>query len=467
MDDLETKIKTHFAGNVVGKGLMRKAGLEFLPRYVSEFILGTFVEEGESEDHVISKAKKFVNHYVPEPNTSDLMRHKLLDEGKIKLLARYKVKVDLHSQIYEAKVPVLNESVLFDPHFVDLYPSLLTTGMWGLGILMYNPAENGKFKVELADFKPFQIGAFDVTEFFEARQHFSLEEWMAVLLTSMGLNPQSLQTSEQIFILCRLLPLIRRNLNMAEFGPKSTGKTYVFRNHSSYAHVVSGSAVTPAKLIIDLKSNTPGLISTTDLIVFDEITGAEFGKTQDFELIGLLKDYMEGGHVSRGRAQITEDSSLMFLGNIDIRKNSPKYEDYVRELPRAFSDPAFVDRINGFIPGWKIPKISQIEESLSESVGLMSSYLGEALHALRRLDHPDMDWSKVEKDFKMVRNEKSVRKITEGLLMLLFPGVAVKEKEINFCLEIACNLRQYVYDQLHFLDPDEFPKFKLSARFIE
>ena len=227
---------------------------------------------------------------------------------------------------------------------------------------------------------------------------------------------------------------------------------------------MSGSSITPAKFVYDLSANTPGLISTTDAIVFDEITSADFGNKKDYEMIGLLKDYMEGGSVSRGKQVIQEDTSIIFVGNIDIYENRPKYDDFVRELPKAFSETAFLDRINGIIPGWNIQKIVQINTAFTQSKGLIGNYLSEALHNMRSWDHPSLRWGDVDKDLGYIRNEKSVRAITQSLLTILFPGVEPTIEEINLCLAVACELRQIVYDQLSYLEPDEFPKMRLEAK---
>ena len=231
-------------------------------------------------------------------------------------------------------------------------------------------------------------------------------------------------------------------------------------------YIISGSSVTPAKFVYDIAKRTPGLISTNDTVVFDEITGAEFGSKKDFEMIGLLKDFMEGGHVARGTYSVSEDTSLVFIGNIDIRGKNPKFRDYSRDLPSAFGDTAFLDRIHGILPGWRIPKLSKIDRALSRSAGLMSNYLGEMFHSLRRFSHPDMDWNRVTSNFEMVRNEKAVRVLTEGLLALLYPGVSASPADINYCLSIACELRQNIYDQLSHLDPDEYPPIRLEASYM-
>lgn len=456
-------IDSSFHGNIIDKDLVRRAGLDFLPRYVAEFILGNFISKTESIDDVITRAKAFVYNHFPDSSSGELLKHQLLEKGEVRILQKFDVNIDLNKALYYAKVPVLKEKLVVSSVLPSLYPALLTTGMWGLGLIKYD-LQVPPSSMQLFEFKPFQLGAFDREEWFTARANFTFGEWVNLLIISLGLNPAILTDKQKIYIISRLIPLSKKNLNMAEFGPKGTGKTYQYRNNSSFVHIVSGSSITPAKFVYDLSANTPGLISTTDAIVFDEITSADFGNKKDYEMIGLLKDYMEGGSVSRGKQVIQEDTSIIFVGNIDIYENRPKYDDFVRELPKAFSETAFLDRINGIIPGWNIQKIVQINTAFTQSKGLIGNYLSEALHNMRSWDHPSLRWGDVDKDLGYIRNEKSVRAITQSLLTILFPGVEPTIEEINLCLAVACELRQIVYDQLSYLEPDEFPKMRLEAK---
>ena len=459
-------VNTSFPNNIINKDLVHRAGLDFLPRYVAEFILGNFLSNIESLDDVIAKAKEFVYNHFPDSSSGELLKHQLLEKKEIRILQKFEVSIDLGKAVYYAKVPVFKEKLVVSSILPSLYPALLTTGMWGLGLIKYDSQLTSFSTMHLFEFKPFQLGAFDREEWFTARSNFTLHEWIRLLITSLGLNPAYLTDKQKIYLISRLIPLSMKNINMAEFGPKGTGKTYQYRNNSSFVHIVSGSALTPAKFVYDLSTNTPGLISTTDVVVFDEITGADFGNKKYYEMIGQLKDYMEGGNVSRGKQTVQEDTSIVFLGNIDISAHQPKYEDFVRELPKAFSETAFLDRINGIIPGWKLYKIAQINTSFTQDKGLIGNYLSEALHNMRSWNHPSLKWSDVEKHLGFIRNEKSVQALTQSLLTILFPGVEPSIEEINLCLTVACELRQLVYDQLHYLEPEEFPKIHLQAKLL-
>ncbi|MDH5403623.1 MAG: BREX system Lon protease-like protein BrxL [Candidatus Heimdallarchaeota archaeon] len=457
-------IEASFIGNVIKKDLMRIAGLNFLPRYVAEFILSTFLQKYAEEVTAIAEAKKFVYDNYPENNSSELLKHRLLEDGEIKILQKFKVKVDVSSRQYTATIPLLKDRIQIKNEFTNYYPALLTTGMWGLGKIKNNPT-NKTYPLDLVDFNPFQIGSFDRKEFFEARANFTtLDQWLSTLIISFGLNPINFTKRQQLLIIARMIPLVSKNQVMAEFGPKSTGKTYQLRNHSSYSHVISGSSITPAKFAFDQVSGTPGLVSTADVIIFDEVTGADFGKSKDFEMIGLLKDYMEGGNVTRGTKEINEDASIVFIGNIQVKESRPKFEDFVRELPHSFRDTAFIDRIQGMIPGWEIPKIAQTDIAFTDQKGLMSNYIGEAFHNLRKWDHPSFRWNEVETNLLNIRNEKAVMNITSGLIKILYPGVEIDKHDINLCLKIATHLRQNVYDQLNYQEPDEFKEFSLFAQ---
>ncbi len=462
-DDFQKKIKSSFLGNTVKKDLVHKAGLEFLPRYVSEFVLSNFDRNGLSQYEIIKKAKNFINRHLPERNSTEYLKHKLLEEGEIKLLNEFHILVDIKKNEYTAYASAFTETMKTVGTFVNLYPALSMKGMWGLGTIRHIPTD--RYAAELIEFDPVQLGSFDIDELISARMNFTTKEWIDLIILSTGINPKEMTTKTKLYLIARLLPLSVKNINIIELGPKSTGKTYTFRHLTSYAHIASGSVITPAKLIYDLSKNQPGVIMTADTVVFDEIVAAEFGDKKDTELIGMLKDFMEGGNVSRGKVKIQEDTSLIYLGNIDIKGNKPKFDDFLKDMPKAFSDTAFIDRVHAIIPGWAIPKITEAVSHFATGYGLTGNYLSEFLHRLRSYTHPELNWESYEKDLYFIRNEKGVKKIVEGLMGIIYPGVKPSENEMQLLLDFSCELRQTVCDQLHLLDEGEFRKIKLSVRY--
>lgn len=463
-EQIQDRVKASFIGNVVAKNLVHKAELEFLPRYVSEYILSNYDKDGRSQREVIREAKSFINKYLPERNSTEFLKHKLLEEGEIRVLNEFHISVDLKAIEYTAYSSAFTEKMKTTGDFINYYPALSTKGMWGLGTIRHTPKEEKKYAAELISFEPVQLGSFDFDELISARMNFTTREWIDLIITSTGINPKSMNNKTKLYLISRMLPLCVRNLNMIELGPKSTGKTYTYRHLTSYAHIASGSAITPAKLIYDLARNQPGVIMTADTVVFDEIVAAEFGDKKDTELIGMLKDFMEGGNVSRGKMKIQEDTSLIFLGNIDIKGSKPKFEDFLKDMPKAFADTAFIDRIHGIIPGWSVPKITESVDHFSTDYGLTGNYLSEFLHRVRSYQHPDINWEQYDKNLYLIRNEKGVKKLTDGLMGIIFPGVVPTENELQGIINLACELRQIVCDQLYLLDSGEYSKMEISVK---
>lgn len=451
------KSRTHFPLHTVRKDLPARAAIDFLPRYISESIIATTSSSTSDLDDIIQKARNLIHKYHPRRDSTELLKHALIENRVVRILSNLVVQVNLTSEIYYSFVPSLGQKVLIPPDLPVRYPQLLTNGIWGIGTYELN--EEGKLLLQ--DFNPVQVGSFDFAAFVEGRTHFTSSEWIDLMVASIGYNPAHLKLDQKLYILARLIPLVEKNVNMAEWGPKGTGKTFIYRNLGGYCHVISGSAITPARLIVSLGTMEYGILMTADCAVFDEVTGAKFGAEKDWETIGILKDYMEGGKAARGKVTISSDTSIMYLGNIDVKDQGPKYGDYSKDLPPAFADTAFLDRINGVIPGWKIPKIRGYEESFFAGEALTFDFLSEAFHYMRHWDHPSAESISRKSDSLLIRNQKSIRKLIGGLLKILFPGVRPSDEEERLVLRVATELRQNVYDQLVLIDPDEFPSHLL------
>jgi ATP-dependent Lon protease len=252
---------------------------------------------------------------------------------------------------------------------------------------------------------------------------------------------------------------------MAEFGPRQTGKTYLYRNLSNYVRIISGGNITPAALFYNLRTRTPGELAVKDAVVFDEVSKVKFSNPD--EMMGKLKDYMESGHYERGTKKVVSDSSLVFMGNVAVEMVSEGYipiEDLTYVLPDAMRDSAFIDRIHGLIPGWELPKISQSKYHLSKEYGIASDYYAEALHAMRKETLTPLVSKHLElSDNFKIRDEKSVKRLLSGLIKLLSPDGAFDTQELRTITEIAIEYRQRVRDWLHKIAPGEFPKEKLSV----
>jgi ATP-dependent Lon protease len=289
-----------------------------------------------------------------------------------------------------------------------------------------------------------------------ARKEFSLEEWLALMLTSMGYNAQIFSEDEQLLLICRLLPLVQKNMHMMELAPKGTGKSYVYENISSRVRLISGGNVSPAVLFVNNMSGQWGLLARYSVVVLDEIQTLKFEKPE--EIVGGLKGFLANGRLTRGGLHETaSDCGLVLLANIALdNQQRPIVEPLVKELPSFLQETAFLDRIRALIPGWKIRKLSS--ECFASGVGLKSDFFGDVLLDLRNdLQHDQICAKRIQlrgtKVYK--RNEDGVRSIASGLQKILFPHGIVSDLEFeHYCVRPAKMLRQNIWSQLQILDAE-------------
>jgi ATP-dependent Lon protease len=355
---------------------------------------------------------------------------------------------------------------------VERNRAMLVNGMWGLITLKrVNPIEvwGREVSVAVTDFKPFQAPETDPGIIREARGCFTLDEWVSVLINTVGLDPSVYSPRQRLLLLSRLVPLVEGNVNMVEFGPRQTGKTYLYRNVSNYARIISGGTVTPATLFYNLKTRVPGELAVKDVVVFDEVGKVRFPNPD--EMMGKLKDYMESGQYERGDRRVSSDASLVFMGNVEVERDKTVEESYVPVedltyvLPEPMRDSAFIDRVHGLIPGWELPKISQSKFHLAKGYGIASDYFSEAIHTMRKTSLTGEVGKYVEfsSEFK-IRDEKAVKRIMSGLIKLLFPDMQFDKSELELVANIALEYRQRIRDWLHLLSPGEYLKEKLSIK---
>jgi ATP-dependent Lon protease len=274
---------------------------------------------------------------------------------------------------------------------------------------------------------------------------------------------------QKLLYLCRCVPLVETNVNMVELAPRETGKTYLYRNISYYAHVLSGGKATPAQLFINLNSGQIGVVGTRDVVVFDEIANTDFADPK--ALVSVMQGYMQDAKFSRGKKEILAFASLVFVGNLDVQGQLPheKYYHLFETLPDFLQVLAFLDRIHGYLPGWEIPKLSP--HSYAQDYGFITDYFCEIMHELRRID----SLGNLRSRFQLIdassggqglsgRDQRAVMKIASGLLKLLYPDGKLSDDELGEVLELACELRQRVREQLHLMAPGEYDRVKLGVR---
>jgi ATP-dependent Lon protease len=349
---------------------------------------------------------------------------------------------------------------------------MLVNGMWGLITLKrVNPIEvwGREVSVAVTEFRPFQAPETDPGIIREARGCFTLDEWVSALVNTIGLDPGVYSPRQRLLLLSRLIPLVEGNVNMVEFGPRQTGKTYLYRNVSNYVRIISGGTVTPATLFYNLRTRVPGELAVKDVVVFDEVSKVRFPNPD--EVMGKLKDFMESGQYERGDKKATSDASLVFMGNVEVERDKTAEESYLPVedltyvLPEPMRDSAFIDRVHGLLPGWELPKISQSKIHLAKGYGIASDYFSEAMHTMRKasLMGEVSKYIEFSNEFK-IRDEKAVKKIISGFLKILFPNMQFDKDELEQVARLALEYRQRIRDWLHILSPGEYLKEKLNIK---
>lgn len=455
-NQLDLKVRRVFGDLAIDKRRLPASQLQKrgVPAYVGEWILDTLAPgDGPLSAEDADKVQQWAGKFIPGPGDSNSIKNRLLDGEMVKVLTPVQVEVVLTRKRQErvAKMSLLGLGDAFvSDSLVQRYPDLLNQGMWGL-VQIIN-TEDG---VSLDNFKPMQASV-NLELFKEAREQFSMFEWRSLILTSMGYNPAAFNEEEQMLLICRLLPLVQKNMHMIELAPKGTGKSYIYENVSPRVKLVSGGNISPAVLFVNNMSGQWGMLARYSVVVLDEVQTLKFEKPE--EIVGGLKGFLANGRLTRGGLHETaSDCSMVLLANISLdSQQQPVSEPLVRELPPFLQETAFLDRIRALIPGWKIRKLSG--ECFARNVGLKSDFFGDALVALRDdLDHDQRCARRIQltggKVYK--RNEDSVRSIASGLLKILYPHGKITDLEFeHYCVSPARMLRQYIWSQLQMLDAE-------------
>ena len=425
-----------------------------VPAYVAEWILDTRVPgEGSVTKAELVKIQAWADRFLPLPDEARIIKNRLLNGEVVKILTPVEVEIILTRRTKE-RVAQLKLLGLTDVHIADGivedYPDLLRQGMWGVVELM--STQEG---IALTSFKPMQASV-NLEIFKEKRAAFSLDEWRALLLTSMGYNPWAFDESEKTYLLCRLLPLVEKNLHLLELAPKGTGKSYLYENINPRVRLMSGGNVSPAVLFVNNASGQWGLLARFAVVVLDEVQTLKFEKPQ--EIVGGLKGFLANGRLTRGGLYETASPcSLVMLANIMLdSEQRPVLSPLVKELPEFLQETAFLDRLRGILPGWKVSKLSG--GSFAQGVGLKSDFFGDALLALREDVSANQFASRAinlkgKKLYK--RNEDAVRLLASGLMKLQFPHGQVSPEDFEtYCVRPSVELRQLVWEQLYMLDAE-------------
>jgi ATP-dependent Lon protease len=461
---LDAKILQVLGDRVILKPLTRwnEAYKEF-PRYVMEYLVSRYVDPVNplAGQHKIDKILS--EHYV-ESSKKELIKSRIKERGQYTLLGQLGVRLDQGRDHYWATVAALGDDTVRVAQKVLAKDGdvLLTSGAWGTMEIEYDGTyelKGRKYPFYIREFTPLQYTRLDLDEFVEKCSSFTADEWLDLLVQSIGFNPTRFERRVKMLMLMRLVPFVESNFNLLELGPRETGKTYTFRNTSSRGFVVSGGKATPATLFYNKASRKLGVVGLKHLVFFDEIANTSFDDAE--ASISVLKDYMQTGKFSRGDQEFSAPCSVVLGGNIEtdmeLRRPEKRYNHLFQVLPIELQDAAFLDRIHAYLPGWEMPKI--VPDNYAVGYGLLTDYMAEIFAELRRRNFQTHVNAWVDMRHMTGRNQDAIKRTTGGLLKLLYPDRSpdnVTRDELVPLLDIAVEMRKRVTDQLAKISPGEF-----------
>lgn len=458
MNELDQKITAHFQGLVVRKDLVKTVkGNAIVPSYVLEYLLGQYcatTDEPTTQTGIETVKEILRKHYVHR-NEAGLIRSHIKEKGRYKVIDKISVSLNDQSDNYEAEFENLGiKKVVVNSDTIKKHPKLLVGGVWCICDVGYQFGEEESAVPWLLDsLKPIQLSHFDYDAYLLARQQFSTDEWIDLLLQSIGLNPAMFGRRSKLIQLIRLIPFCERNYNLIELGPKGTGKSHIYSEFSPHGTLVSGGEATLAKLFINNSSGKIGLVGYWDVVAMDEFAGAS--KRPDIKLIDTLKNYMANKSFNRGTGPQGAEASMVFIGNTS--HNVPymlKHGNLFMDLPETYRNSdgqAILDRLHWFIPGWEMENLRS--EMFSEGYGFVVDYLAEVLRSLRNHDYADKynEHFTLSKDIS-TRDRDGINKTFSGLMKIIYPDGGASKQEIEELLRFAIEGRKRVKDQLMRID---------------
>jgi len=458
MTDLNTKISDVFAGLVVRKDLVKAVkGNAIVPSYVLEYLLGQYCatsDEDSIESGIATVKDILAKHYVHR-NEANLIRSEISRKGSLKVIDRIEVTFNAEKSLHEATFENLGISkVLVAAHTVKEHSKLLVGGVWCICDVQYFPSEDkGVCPWIMDSIKPIQMSSFDEQHYLDCRQKFSTEEWVDLLIQSIGLNPDAFGWRNKLTQLVRLIPFCERNYNLIELGPKGTGKSHIYSEFSPHGTLVSGGEATQAKLFINNTTGKLGLVGYWDVVAMDEFAGR--GKKPDIKLIDTLKNYMANKSFNRGTGPQGAEASMVYIGNTSssvpyMLKNSDLFYD-LPESYRNSDGQAILDRLHCFIPGWEMDNLRN--NMFTDGFGFVVDYLAEVLRSQRNLDCSDAygKYYSLTGDIS-TRDRDGINKTFSGLMKIIYPHGDATQAEIEDLLKFSIEGRKRVKDQLMRID---------------
>lgn len=453
---LRSKAQAAFGDLVIDKRRLPASKLTArgIPAYVGEWVLSSIAPgDGPLTIEDCHRVLAWAREKMPTTEEAPIVRLKLASGEVLRILTLVEAEVTLFRDEEADRKAVFPLLGVRDANILNStmeeHPDLLKQGMWGIATI------EGGHGVYLANFKPMQA-TVDVGLFREARRAFTTDEWIYLLLDSIGLDAEALTLMQRIYALSRLLPLTQQSMHLMELAPKGTGKSYLFENLSPRVRLISSGAVTPAVLFVNNASGQWGLLARFKVVVLDEVQTLRLSSSS--EIVGGLKGYLANGKITRGgKYETGSDCSMVLLANIKLDDGLlPIGPSLVGELPAEFHETALLDRFKGIVPGWKLPKLNS--RSFSTGLGLKSDFFGEVLCALRdelSFDQQVAARVKLSGAAPYQRNQEAVRSIASGYLKLLFPHGEYTAAELQrLCVEPALEFRQNVWNELQARDQE-------------
>ena len=455
MNGLDEKINEYFPGLVVRKDLVKTVkGNAIVPSYVLEYLLGQYCATNDeaSIQTGIETVKEILRKHYVHRNEAGLIRSTIKEKGHHKIIDKISVALNEKTDAYEATFANLGiKKVLVDSGTVKAHPKLLVSGVWCIADIDYEFTEDKSNSPWVLTFlKPIQLSHFDYESYIEARKQFSVDEWIDLLVQSIGFNPELMGKRNKITQIIRLIPFCERNYNLIELGPKGTGKSHLYSEFSPHGILISGSEVTAPKLFVNNSTGKIGLVGYWDCVAFDEFAGKK--KKANNALVDIMKNYMANKSFSRGIETLGAEASMVFVGN--TQHTVPymlKHADLFDEIPQQYRDSAFLDRLHFYIPGWEVEIIRG--EMFSEGYGFVVDYLAEILRSLRNHDYSDRYQGQftLSSDIS-TRDRDGIHKTFSGLMKILYPHGEASTEEIEEMLKVAIEGRKRVKDQLMRID---------------
>ena len=468
---IKGKLRQCFDGKIVRKDLTKKIkeGAN-VPTYVLEFLLGQYCSTDDDEivSQGVENVKRILADNYVRPDESEKVLSKLRQRGSMTIIDQVTVELNLRYDYYEARFSNLGlGGVPISEEYPEKYDRLLCGGIWCIIQLEYNneqdsdilladrkPKKKNESLISIRKLTPIQMPHVEIEDLKKGRKAFTKDEWIDVLLRSIGMEPDELTYREKWLLIIRMIPLVENNFNLCELGPRSTGKSHLYKEISPNSILVSGGQTTVANLFYNMGKHTMGLVGLWDCVAFDEVAGIRF---KDKDGIQIMKDYMASGSFARGKEEKAANASMVFVGNINqsvdvLLKTSSLFDPFPPEMG---TDTAFLDRMHCYLPGWEIPKFRP--EHFTDDYGFITDYLAEFLRELRKEQYGDaLDrYYHLGKNLNQ-RDTIAVRKMVGGLVKLVYPDGEYGKEDLEEILQIALEMRRRVKEQLKKLGGMEF-----------